>query len=246
MGSILILAAVISTSLLAASPGQAAGKAGLKCVKLGATNISQGKSYKCVKFGKYLFWNTGITTSNSLPSSTLPTHSTATPTPTPTPTPILGSISLPVPMGSSIKVGDLTYSIKSIDFSVDAAVCAGNRFNDGCGYDADLNPVVDPASKISWAAVNFSVGNSSMEIQTPDSYLTRFNLVFSSGQLLQNSTFIAGYPLLTDLQILPGGVAAGAILFEIPKSASSLKNILVIRNTNSIFNSGDYYFQLNW
>ena len=52
--SILLLTALpISTS-------SAAIKAGSKCAKAGATSISAGKKYTCIKSGKKLIWNNGV------------------------------------------------------------------------------------------------------------------------------------------------------------------------------------------
>ncbi len=49
-------------------------KAGASCSKLGLTSTSNGKKYTCIKSGKKLVWNKGVSVVK------------ATPTPTPTPT----------------------------------------------------------------------------------------------------------------------------------------------------------------
>jgi hypothetical protein len=67
----------------------AAVKAGGSCTKLGATSTSLGKKYTCIKSGKKLVWNKGVTLAPkpiATPTAT-PTPS-ATPSVTPTPTPI--------------------------------------------------------------------------------------------------------------------------------------------------------------
>ena len=79
----------------------AAVKAGSACAKLGATSTTGGKKYTCVKSGKKLVWNKGVTVPAPKPSATptatpSPTPTpTATPTPTPSPTPTAAPIFIP-------------------------------------------------------------------------------------------------------------------------------------------------------
>lgn len=79
---LVFLAALFSASL---TPSQSAmpPKAGMVCAKAGLTKFSQGKKYTCIKSGKKLVWNKGVTQSKSRP--------TPTPAPTPTPTPTLSN-----------------------------------------------------------------------------------------------------------------------------------------------------------
>ena len=58
-------------------------KSGQSCSKVGATSISKGLKYTCVKSGKKLIWNKGVAVVKPKPS----TSPTPTPTPTPTPSP---------------------------------------------------------------------------------------------------------------------------------------------------------------
>ena len=69
---------------------------GATCSKLNATQVFKGKRYTCVKSGKKLIWNKGVTITVNVtptPSPTATPSVTATPTPsvsesiTPTPTP---------------------------------------------------------------------------------------------------------------------------------------------------------------
>ena len=79
----------------------AAVKAGSACTKIGATSTTGGKKYTCVKSGKKLVWNKGVTVPAPKPSATptatpSPTPTpTATPTPTPSPTPTAAPIFIP-------------------------------------------------------------------------------------------------------------------------------------------------------
>jgi len=53
-----ILSLFLSTPLI---PVNAAAKAGAKCTKAGSTEVVKGKSYTCIKSGKKLVWNKGVT-----------------------------------------------------------------------------------------------------------------------------------------------------------------------------------------
>ena len=52
---------VVAISLLGMSPVNALTKAGAKCSKAGATSTYAGKRYTCIKSGKSLIWNKGVT-----------------------------------------------------------------------------------------------------------------------------------------------------------------------------------------
>ncbi|NBP12668.1 MAG: hypothetical protein EBU38_05450 [Actinobacteria bacterium] len=76
----LLLLAHQTPSISATSP-----KAGAFCSKAGITKNYKGKKYTCIKSGKRLVWNKGVTIKQALPTAT----PTPAPTPTPTPTPAL-------------------------------------------------------------------------------------------------------------------------------------------------------------
>lgn len=85
-----VLAITATMLLTLSSPlNAAAPKAGAKCSKAGATSISAGKKFTCVKSGTKLVWNKGVVVKKPAPVSTVsPTPSpipTATPSITPTP-----------------------------------------------------------------------------------------------------------------------------------------------------------------
>jgi len=56
-----VLTLVLALTLLGISPGHALTKAGAKCSKAGITSTYAGKKYTCVKSGKNLVWNKGVT-----------------------------------------------------------------------------------------------------------------------------------------------------------------------------------------
>ena len=64
----------------------AAPKAGAKCTKAGATAIAGGKKYTCVKSGKILVWNKGVSVKAATKPELNPVFKPVEPTPTPTPT----------------------------------------------------------------------------------------------------------------------------------------------------------------
>ena len=70
------LVAIFSLSIISSHLSVAAVTPGAKCSKAGATATLNGKKYTCVKSGKKLIWNKGITIVKPLP--------TTIPTPTPT------------------------------------------------------------------------------------------------------------------------------------------------------------------
>ena len=77
------LSLIITTTLtlsLNVIPAHSAVKAGSPCKKLGSISITSTKKFTCIKSGKKLLWNKGVTL------NVIPTRIDATPTPTPTPT----------------------------------------------------------------------------------------------------------------------------------------------------------------
>jgi len=56
-----VLTLVLALTLIAISPGHALTKAGAKCSKAGLTSTYAGKKYTCIKNGKNLVWNKGVT-----------------------------------------------------------------------------------------------------------------------------------------------------------------------------------------
>jgi hypothetical protein len=74
---------------LIAAPSFAAVKAGAKCTKAGATSVSGGKKFTCIKSGTKLVWNKGVAIKQPSP--------VATPTPTPSPSPMPEPTQTPTP-----------------------------------------------------------------------------------------------------------------------------------------------------
>lgn len=74
--ALLIISSVISGG---ATPAQAAAKAGASCKKAGSTEAVGSKKFTCVKSGKKLVWNKGVTVGKPNQAATKP--QTATPAP---------------------------------------------------------------------------------------------------------------------------------------------------------------------
>jgi hypothetical protein len=160
---------------------------------------------------------------------------------------VLGTINNPVPMGSSLVVGGFSYRIDNIAFGLDEEICESNSFNEGCTYDSDFNSIVDPASKIYWAGVTMTAANKSNVIAKPAAlFMKTFSLVLPNGQLLESEIFALGNNDFSQLQVIPGGSGSGRIFFQIPKTITSLKSLLVIRDSSSFTAIKDYYYKLEW
>jgi len=84
----LLLALMLSISLMAAPSFAATPKAGAKCIKAGTTSISAGKKFTCVKSGTKLVWNKGVAVKAAPKPSPNPVFKPVEPTPSPTPTPV--------------------------------------------------------------------------------------------------------------------------------------------------------------
>lgn len=94
----LVATLISATFLISFIPAQSANITGTKCTKVNSTKVISNIKYTCIKSGKKLFWNKGISVkTTAAPTPTLflsasPTPSpiserpaTAAPTPTPTP-----------------------------------------------------------------------------------------------------------------------------------------------------------------
>jgi hypothetical protein len=223
MKRIAVIGVCLALGIAIPSPSFAAAKAGSSCPKLNQTSGSGAAKLTCKSVSKKLVW-------------------VKTPTSNP-----LGTASNPVPMGSALAVGDFTYRLDGIQFGLDAEICASNSFNDGCTYDDAYKAIVDPASTFNWAAVTVTAVNKSKVIAKPASlFMKTFSLVLPSGQLLGSEIFAFGDNDFSQLQVIPGGSGNGRIFFKVPKSITTLKSLLVIRDSSSFLSTKDVYFKLEW
>ncbi len=104
-------------------------KAGATCSKLGATSTYLGKKYTCVKSGKKLVWNKGVTVAVPKPI--------ATPTPSPSQAPESSSSAKPTPTPSATQS-----TAPLVDYSKIYSTDDGyfTEFNDPCAFDPNHQP----------------------------------------------------------------------------------------------------------
>lgn len=218
-----VIGVCLALGIAIPSPSYAAAKAGAKCTKVNQTSGSGAAKLTCKKVNKKLVW-------------------VKTPAANP-----MGTASNPVPMGTDLTVGDFSYRLDGIEFGLDAEICASNSFNDGCTYDDDYKAIVDPAATFNWAAVTVTAVNKSKVIAKPAAtFVKTFSLVLPSGQLLGSEIFAFGENDFSQLQVIPGGSGSGRIFFQIPKAITTLKSLLVIRDSSSFTSTKDVYFKLEW
>jgi len=82
---------IIATTLIACLcvfPAHSAVKAGSSCKKIGSISFTSTKKFTCVRSGKKLLWNKGVSLVPVAPKVQPATTPTPTPTPTPTATPV--------------------------------------------------------------------------------------------------------------------------------------------------------------
>lgn len=223
MRKLAVIGVCLALGIAIASPSYAAAKAGAKCTKVNQTSGTGAAKLTCKSVNKKLVW-------------------------VKTPAVIaMGTASNPVPMGTALTVTDFSYRLDGIEFGLDDEICASNSFNDGCTYDDDYKAIVDPASTFNWAAVTVTAVNKSKVIAKPAALFFRtFSLVLPSGQLLGSEIFAFGDNDFSQLQVIPGGSGSGRIFFQIPKTITTLKSLLVIRDSSSFTSTKDVYFKLEW
>ena len=216
------LALVISCTLTFTlhSPAEAA-KSGQKCSKSGITTGKGASKLTCVKKGKSFVWKK-------------------------TPESALGSVKMPIPMGTKFKISGIEYSISAVNPSADALMCAANSFNEGCKLDDNFKSIVDPNSDTTWLTIEITASNTSNEIIKPGGIEKNFFLVLSNGQLLERTLFATFPQNFYDVQAIPGGTGIGQVPFALPKTGSSTSNLLVLRDRTNFLKSADYYFEVKW
>jgi hypothetical protein len=63
---------------------------------------------------------------------------------------------------------------------------------------------------------------------------------------LGSEIFALGENDFSQLQVIPGGSGSGRIFFQVPKAITTLKSLLVIRDSSSFTSTKDVYFKLEW
>jgi hypothetical protein len=136
-----LLVAIFLLAPLAPSISATPPKAGAICKKLEKTQSYKGKTYTCVKSGKKLVWNRGVTIKSAAPMTSItPSPAitpipTTTPTPTPTPTPSRTSVPAPIPTPTPAGVRAALESFKSFPMTKNEP----QKLNFHFGPNADKN-----------------------------------------------------------------------------------------------------------
>ena len=184
-------------------------------------------------------------TSTPSPTPTLTPTDTPTPTPTATDASTLGSKENPVPIGTPLTIGDLVYTIKKVEYNIDAKLCAADGTNSGCVVDSNGVASVDPTDTNSWVSVTFSVQNNATATASPAGISTSFFINLPNGDLAWSDDLIFGYPLLSDVNIAPAGTGTGTVNFQVPKTLTNLNSTLELGDSSN-GDTVNYYFQINW
>jgi len=159
MGKNFVIRIVIGAflvSLLSSPPGHTAVKSGAVCKKVGSTAIAGGKKYTCIKSGKKLVWNKGVT----LPKPTPKPTPAATPTPTATPSPTSTPTSTPSPTATPTP----TIADNFVQVASDISECKlnENRNLTGAGSKGfPLRSTLSPLGKMKIAIIPVDFANAS-------------------------------------------------------------------------------------
>lgn len=183
--ALLLATLLFSVSIISLNPAGAAAKAGSPCKKAGAKEISNGRSFTCIKSGKKLLWNKGVLIAPPSPKVSPSAAPTSTTTSTETPVRFLESPEplnvCRIPDQRTTKVGApgaIAYPVSSGPYppavpnlgSVNVAIIPID-FSDvpGSGSpSAIIDPEIDQINK--WMK-HFSNGKSSYNIQTSKKWI---------------------------------------------------------------------------
>ena len=188
---------------------------------------------------------TDTSTPSPTPTPTATDTSTPTPTPTTTDASAMGTKDNPVPIGTALTIGDLVYTIKKVDYNIDAKLCAADSTNTGCVVDSKGNASVDPTNTNTWVSVTFSVVNNATATASPAGISTSFFINLPGGDLAWSDDLVFGYPLLSDVNIAPAGTGTGTVNFQVPKTVTHLNSTLELGDSSN-GDTVNYYFQVSW
>ncbi len=151
---LVVLSVILSLSLINA-PLNAAVKAGAKCTKAGATSVSAGKKYTCVKSGTKLVWNKGVSVKAAAKPDLNPVFKPVEPTPTPTPTPVATPTPTPTPT-------------PTVQLPAEGSLCTkvGSKIMNGnsgmrCSWGGHANTTEEAAQRLAWRKYTTTVISTS-------------------------------------------------------------------------------------
>lgn len=223
-----LLALVMSVSVISAvgiSTSQAA-TVNQKCSKSGQVSGTGSMKLTCKKVGSTLRW-------------------VSTPTPVPTKkSSTVGSFKSPVPANTVFRVGDVKLAIIGSQADVSAQVCEANYFNSGCDVNDNYDGIVDPDASGYWISILVSANNNGDDIVRPNGFDFNYKLVLSNGQLQTEGMATGMTDRLSDISLVPGGTATGSVYFYMPKTQTSVPDLVLVSNYASILNSSQHYFRI--
>ena len=159
--------------------------------------------------------------------------------------PPTGSIFAPAPMGKVVKVGNVEFSIKAVDFEIGSEICAENPFNEGCSLGPKFQGIVDLDSEVRWIGIDIQLENGFEKPLTPSSTNYIFYLVDESNNLIENNIAAVIPKNLLEISVEPGEKGSGKIAFAVPKKIEKLNPLLLVRDQSKA-TPKDYYFLLDW
>lgn len=196
---------VLLSMVLIASVAQAATapKAGSACKAVGQTITAGGKKYTCVKSGKKLVWNKGVTVVAPTPIPSATPTATPTPTPTPTATPTPSKTPEPKPLVAGDPCSVIGNSVTNSQGYLECRDVANNqkKYFQLSNSISDLAPQSSPVpfttcrvpdqrtSKISQEAITYPVTWSPLK-RTGDIKVLFIPFDFSDSQGTGNPTSI--------------------------------------------------------
>ncbi len=200
VGAIALALGLVLSSGIGATEA-ATVKAGGKCTTLNKKSTVGLKTYTCVKSGKKKVWKLTSTA------------------------PALGSAKRPVPVGTSLKIGNFKFTFNEYVDDASWYVCSENMFNDGCTYDDNYDGMPDPDATTRW--VQFNVTATNMGDETEEPYIAEVGVV-AGGKLISQGIF--GPTVsddLGDIAIMPGFSDTGSLYVQLDISKDPSQMVLI-------------------
>jgi M6 family metalloprotease-like protein len=207
-----VLLSVILALSLVAAPSNAAVKAGAKCTKAGATSVSAGKKYTCVKSGTKLVWNKGVTVKAAAkpdlnpvfkpvePAPTPTPSPTATPTPTPTPSPTPTPTPTPTISADDLHLKPCTKENDRIKNSVNEFLCRKDP-NGRLIWTVNYR-FANPNPRPTLPAIKYDI-NQYVEPKMPTAPIQNCKIQERSDQGALRGDLASGFPFMPRFQSYP-------------------------------------------
>ena len=192
-------------------------KAGASCSKVGITQNYNGKKYTCIKSGKKLIWNSGVTIKKPVLTASPSMSSSPSPSPSPTSSPLSSPSPSPSPspaQSPSQSVDEFNGKIcsnenENLRNSSGEYVCM--KANDGVLRWAKNNRILTPGSRPSLSPIKYDI-NQYFEPQIPADSLENCKIKENSDQGTKNGDGLAsGFPFMPRYQTYPKKITMALI-----------------------------------